>query len=100
MNLNELLRKAGLEALEKAPKVELIAQANQETHFAVWAAKFVDDGIVAAIDLDSLEHCEWINCYCREMRSRNVNDFAYHHPFVKSIIKEVWDKFNPEPKGA
>jgi hypothetical protein len=95
MTLNELLRKAGIEALEKEPKVKLVAQANGLSHFAVWAAKFVDDGIVGAIDLDNDEHCEWLNSYCRETKSRNVNDFSYNHPFVKSIIKEVWEKFQP-----
>jgi hypothetical protein len=95
MNLNELLRKAGLESLEKAPKGELIAQAKGLDHFAVWASDFVDYGIIGALDLDSDEYCDWINNYCREMKSHNVNDFAYHHPFVKSIIKEVWEKFQP-----
>jgi hypothetical protein len=95
MNLNELLRKAGLEALEKQPQIKLVAQANKLFHFASWASKFVDDGIVGALNLDSHEHCEWINNYCRETKLRNVNDFSYHHPFVESIIKEVWEKFQP-----
>ena len=92
---------AAVEKLKNHPKASLFVNANDFTHFCVWAFGFAADYATDEMDFDDDDDCEWFNAFMemstvhhepwRDYAATHTIDHNRNHHVI-AICRQVYDE--------